>query len=295
MENDTEDEIWKQVTVNLHVSSLGNVKAWDPIHGWRGPYKPKPQANGYVTFQHNHVKYNLAREVAKAFLGPPADDETVDHKNNVRDENRITNLRWATRTEQRLNQQGRKSRNASVPDTNQDILMGEIWITIGRYCVSNMGRAQVMYPHGNAWGPIFTPQPSRKNRYALIGRGHAFHLLVAEAFLGPKPGPTFTIDHIDRNPANNRADNLRWASKTEQNYNRVLNGIRKDILRKEVEIQDTATKTWIKFDSFTAAAQYLTSKYNPTFQAAGVGLAAKRNGTYHGVPMRLPGANDIHR
>lgn len=35
------------------------------------------------------------------------------------------------------------------------------------------------------------------------------HKLVADAFLGPRP-PGLVINHIDSNPANNRADNLEY-------------------------------------------------------------------------------------
>tara|TARA_R110002126_G_scaffold221572_1_gene366785 strand:+ start:314 stop:652 length:339 start_codon:yes stop_codon:yes gene_type:complete len=46
------------------------------------------------------------------------------------------------------------------------------------------------------------------------------HRLVGEAFLPPVPGKD-TIDHIDRNPANNLVSNLRWADQTEQNINKT--------------------------------------------------------------------------
>ena len=46
------------------------------------------------------------------------------------------------------------------------------------------------------------------------------HTLVAEAFLGAKPSPSHSVDHIDRDPFNNRLSNLRWATRLMQTKNR---------------------------------------------------------------------------
>lgn len=46
--------------------------------------------------------------------------------------------------------------------------------------------------------------------------------LVCEAFHGPPPDPTWHADHIDRDPSNNRAENLRWLTAQENLANRKL-------------------------------------------------------------------------
>ena len=51
------------------------------------------------------------------------------------------------------------------------------------------------------------------------------HILVCTTFHGPKPTPSYTVDHINRDPKDNRPENLRWASPTAQarNNTNVLN------------------------------------------------------------------------
>ncbi len=55
---------------------------------------------------------------------------------------------------------------------------------------------------------------------SVRNRPYRVHFLVCTAFHGGKPGPRYTVDHIDRNPLNNAAANLRWASPQQQAANR---------------------------------------------------------------------------
>ena len=50
---------------------------------------------------------------------------------------------------------------------------------------------------------------------------YKIHVLVGNAFIGLRTGE-LTFDHLDRDKLNNRADNIRLATKSEQNENRAM-------------------------------------------------------------------------
>ena len=61
---------------------------------------------------------------------------------------------------------------------------------------------------------------SRYQRVRVGGRKVYVHLLVFSAFYGALP-PGHTVDHVDRNRANNRPENLRAATRADQVANRA--------------------------------------------------------------------------
>lgn len=56
-------------------------------------------------------------------------------------------------------------------------------------------------------------------RTGVDGKTYLVHRLVALAFLGPAPSSSHTVDHLNRDPDDNRSSNLRWATKSEQSKN----------------------------------------------------------------------------
>lgn len=58
------------------------------------------------------------------------------------------------------------------------------------------------------------------------GRRHAakIHRLVAEAFHGPRPSPLHEVAHNNGDPTDNRAANLRWATRAENHADKIQHG-----------------------------------------------------------------------
>ena len=112
-------------------------------------------------------------------------------------------------------------------------LPGEVWKPYKKGCqVSNMGRVKTK----RGW--IYTPWPTRGVVYAQFC-DTKFHIVVCKMFVGPPPSKSHTVDHIDRDPTNNKASNLRWATKSEQVLNRDLPALGdgfKDSLKKSVRV-----------------------------------------------------------
>lgn len=102
------------------------------------------QSGKLISFCSNRKGYKLSRlkssdgkwrtithhnVVAQAWLGPRPEGFEIDHINNIRDDNRVANLRYVSRTENRVKSyregfrdvKGEKNANAKYGDKIQDI------------------------------------------------------------------------------------------------------------------------------------------------------------------------------
>jgi hypothetical protein len=103
----------------------------------------------------------------------------------------------------------------------------EVWMPVpgyeGLYCVSSLGRVRT-----NASSPRISPDrilrshPTGTGGYLTVwlqGNGapknRMIHILVAAAFIGPKP-PEMSVNHIDGVKTNNRASNLEYLTREGQ-------------------------------------------------------------------------------
>ena len=111
--------------------------------------------------------------------------------------------------------------------------MEEIWKTVAennKYQVSNLGRVrsldQVTNDGRNILGRILKPNRLRSGYFQIsLGRGKKryVHRIVCIAFHGA-PKDNLEVAHLDGNSANNRAENLTWATHSENEQHKIAHG-----------------------------------------------------------------------
>lgn len=107
--------------------------------------------------------------------------------------------------------------------------MEEEWLPVegydGDYIVSNFGEVKSFKRYKD--GRILKPgNDGGGYRYVILCKNgkthiHRIHVLVGEAFIGLRTGE-LTYDHIDINRLNNRVDNIRLATKSQQTVNQNI-------------------------------------------------------------------------
>ena len=299
-----------KTTTKPQVSSFGRFKSSTGVI-----FTPKPHASGYVYVACNGKRHFIHRLMAIAFGLLKRDDQvTVDHIDNNPSNNRLENLRWASRSEQMKHSYATNENRASNAQRQSKpvegrVLGAEAWVPYASSCeaarslglnqggISNCcnGRykqtggyefrwgeanevavlpGEEWKPYESAWvssfgrfksstGVVLTPKPER-NGYARVtinGKHHSIHVLMAIAFGLPKRDDQVTVDHIDNNPSNNRLENLRWASQSEQmkhsyatNKNRASSAPKRS---KPVEGRVLGTEAWVPYASSSEAARSL--------------------------------------
>lgn len=79
------------------------------------------------------------------------------------------------------------------------------------------------------YGVVLRPSyHSNEFRYPQVNFGkmgtHKVHYLMAITWVGPKPGDQYQVRHLDGNPENCAASNLKWGTPTDNQEDRFLHG-----------------------------------------------------------------------
>ena len=85
--------------------------------------------------------------------------------------------------------------------------------------VNSIGQVFIPDCHGNSRWTFGSKMPEGYMKVRIDKKRYYVHRLVAETFL-PNPEGKPQVDHRDRNRSNNCVDNLRWATRSENQRNR---------------------------------------------------------------------------
>lgn len=163
------------------------------------------------------------------------------------------------------------------------VVPGEEWKSAcnGKLRISSFGRVCNV-----RFETIYTPTP-RSNGYCVVtlcGKLQQVHRLVCEAFHGPPPNKEYVVDHIDMDPSNNRADNLRWVTHSENiKSSWEKNESRGTCVSKNhipVEAQKIGQSGWVQFESACDAARSLS------LDNGAISHRCKSGGTHGGYRFR---------
>lgn len=95
------------------------------------------------------------------------------------------------------------------------------------YCVSESGKVGRIGKPG--W---LSPSRSKRGGYLIVslwtnnrGVTKPVHQLVAIAFIGPRPSRAYDCAHFDGDKGNNHWRNLRWATRAENEADKVRHGV----------------------------------------------------------------------
>ncbi|QLF83603.1 HNH endonuclease [Gordonia phage RedWattleHog] len=116
----------------------------------------------------------------------------------------------------------------------------ETWLPVvgyeGRYEVSSVGRVRsldhvVMRSNGRPLhrkGQMLTATLHRAKggylRVTIDGKPRSVHVLMAEAFCGPRPSPAHEARHLNDSALDNRIENIAWGTRSDNLHDLVRNG-----------------------------------------------------------------------
>jgi hypothetical protein len=138
---------------------------------------------------------------------------TVDHiKSDEPLNNDVSNLRWATKRQQCLNQSRLEQRRVHPPPP-EDAIWAPLHINGQDIEVSDVGG--YIRGGGRALPRKGCEDPSNKYwKHSIKGKDHYAHVLVAAAWLGPRPDG-HVVNHKDERRDNNSLTNLEYVTKSQ--------------------------------------------------------------------------------
>lgn len=255
---------------NYTISENGEVYNTKTRRILKGTYKRNEYHSVQLTIG-NQVKTLMThRLVAEAFIPNPENLPVVHHIDGNKHNNCVDNLKWVTAEEN-----AETSSNKRISEKIYIEPDGIEWKELpfcNNYLISIQGKLYNRTRHRYVLG-------SFRNGYLRVeinDIAYSIHRLVYETFIGEIP-QGMVIDHINGIKDDNRLENLRCISQSENAINAQRNGHKGQHKVVQYDLNDNLIK---EYPSFTAAAK----EFGVTYSA--ISSAAKRNGTSCGYKWK---------
>lgn len=224
-----------------------------------------------LTINNKPKSFMVHRLVAEAFISNPNNYTIVDHIDGNKKNNNVNNLRWVDNKTNANNIKSRKPKSSVKSFNITELNLNEWKIIDSKYPQYRI----------NINGEIINLKTGKyvlgsdRNGYKRIMIGnnrYSIHRLVWETF-NQKLQKDQIIDHIDGNRSNNKLENLRIVTQSENMKNAQLLGHKG---QKPVIQYDLNGNKIAEYLSLTEAAQAVKVTY------AAIASAIKRNGSCQG-------------
>lgn len=257
------------VETNYTISDEGEVYNKKTKRKLKGTYK----RNEYHTVQltiNNKVKSIMTHKlVAEAFLPNINNFPVVHHIDGDKHNNKLENLQWVTVKENAETGPSKRIGEKLYIEPNDE---WKILSISNDYLINDKGQLYNRIRKQMTMGSI-------RNGYIRVeikGKAYSMHRLVYKTFIGPIP-QGMVIDHINGIKDDNRLENLRCISQSENAINAQQNGHKGQHKVAQYDLNNNLIK---EYPSFTAAAKEFNVSY------AAISSAAKRGGTSCGFKWK---------
>ena len=250
---------------NYSVSDDGQIRNDKTGKLLKGTYLSCEYHKVELVINNKPKTFMVHRLVAETFLPNPNNLPVVHHIDNNPINNNINNLKWVSVKE---NGQPENQKSRTYIDKKVIDYFSTNWKDIPEY--ENYQACKEGFIYNKKTKRVL--QGSLRNGYKRVtidGKLHSVHILVYETFVEKIP-KGFVIDHINGIRDDNRIENLRCVSQSENMKNAHRNGHKGQQKVRQYDLEHNFIK---EYPNLTTAAK----EFDVTYRA--IASAAERGGT----------------